>query len=333
MDDQVNDLPYAEKFAKFLGVDLNVISIGRNDFIRNLEEMIIHLGEPIADPAAMSTYFICKEARQQEVKVMLSGTGGDDVFSGYRRHIVARYGYLLDLIGKPIQLASAIAPIFKRENRRLEKLLSGLSRPRSERLIHNYLWTDTDFAISLLSAEVRSGIDKANILYPMKEFLDKVPFGRSDLQKSLLLDQKFFMTNHNLVYTDRMSMATGVEVRVPFLDPLILELGSKIPDKFLQRGMTGKWILKEAMKPYLPEQIINRPKTGFGLPIRTWMKVSLPEIRETYLSEASISQNGIFDFNQIFNLMQHIENGDDKHSYTLLSVLCMQIWYTNLIKN
>src|SRR2546429_8588304 len=111
----------------------------------------------------------------------------------------------------------------------------------------------------------------------------------------LALEQRFFLADHNLTYTDKMSMAVGVEVRVPFLDVDLVEHAAKIPLGLKQRGRVGKWVLKRAMEPYLPRRAICRPKTGFGAPLRRWLRNELRPLVDDVLSADTIRRRGIFD--------------------------------------
>ena len=127
----------------------------------------------------------------------------------------------------------------------------------------------------------------------MIEYLKELPDNLSPLEKMLLLDQRFFLSDHNLIYTDKMSMANGVEVRVPFLDDSLVKLASNIPDNLKCRNFQAKWVLKKAMEPYLPRDIIYRSKTGFGLPLRNLLNNELKEFMYEVLSSESIKNRGI----------------------------------------
>ena len=128
-----------------------------------------------------------------------------------------------------------------------------------------------------------------------------------------------------------MSMAAGIEVRVPFLDLELVELASKIPDRFKQKGTTGKWILKKAMEPYLPSDVIYRPKTGFGAPLRRWIKQDLREMVGDYLSIESIKERGLFDGVKVQELIANNDSGKRDHAYTIFSLLCVEIWCRKFI--
>ena len=142
----------------------------------------------------------------------------------------------------------------------------------------------------------------------------------------LALEQRYFLTDHNLNYTDKMSMAVGVETRVPFLDGNLVDFASKIPNKYKQNVSIGKWVLKKAMEPYLPKEIIYRPKTGFGVPLRSWIKYELREIIGDLLSVDSLRKRGLFDPNAVNSLISDNKLGKIDASYTIFSLLCIEIW-------
>ena len=113
---------------------------------------------------------------------------------------------------------------------------------------------------------------------PMLEFLKPLPESVAPLERMLALEQRFFLADHNLNYTDKMSMAAGIEVRVPFLDLELVDFAAQIPTRYKQRGSVGKWVLKKAMEPYLPADVIYRSKTGFGAPLIRWIRFELREL-------------------------------------------------------
>ena len=147
----------------------------------------------------------------------------------------------------------------------------------------------------------------------------------------LALDQRFFLTDHNLNYTDKMSMAVGVEVRVPFLDNDLVRFAANLPDKLKQNSAVGKWILKKAMEPHLPKDIIYRSKSGFGAPVRKWMRNDLREMIGEYLSVKSIENRGFFNAKSVQALISRNDSGQVDASYTILSLLCLEIWCRQFI--
>jgi asparagine synthase (glutamine-hydrolysing) len=160
----------------------------------------------------------------------------------------------------------------------------------------------------------------------MLHFLATLPPETSRLERMLALEQRFFLTDHNLNYTDKMSMAAGVEVRVPFLDLDLVEFAARIPARFKQRGSEGKWVLKKAMEPYLPKDVIYRPKSGFGAPLRRWMRVELRDLLADVLGEKSLRNRGLFDPAAVQRLIKANDEGLIDASYTLLSLMCIELW-------
>ena len=165
----------------------------------------------------------------------------------------------------------------------------------------------------------------------MLGFLQPLPTSILPLDRMLALEQRFFLTDHNLNYTDKMSMAAGIEARVPFLDLDLVNFADRIPLDLKQRGSVGKWILKKAMEPYLPLEIIYRPKTGFGAPLRRWMQHDLREMRGDLLSEASLKERGLFEPAAVKRLIADNDSGKVDASYTLLSLLCIELWCRNFL--
>ena len=166
---------------------------------------------------------------------------------------------------------------------------------------------------------------------PFLNFLSQLPNSSSPLQKMLALEQRFFLTDHNLIYTDKMSMREGVEVRVPFLDTDLIKFVSQIPDKYKVRGLECKWVLKKAMEPYLPKEVIYRPKTGFGGPLRNWLRFDLNEWLNDILSEERLKKRGIFNHLKVKRLIEQNTIGSIDASYILLSIASIEIWCQKFI--
>jgi len=160
----------------------------------------------------------------------------------------------------------------------------------------------------------------------MLDFLKTAHSDSTALDRILALEQRFFTTDHNLIYTDKMSMATGVEVRVPLLAKNLVEFAASIPDNMKQKGREGKWIFKKTMEPYLPKEIIYRPKTGFGAPLRDWLKVELSDYVADLLGHSSLAARGLFDSERVRRLVVSNNAGKIDASYTIFSLMCIEIW-------
>ena len=162
--------------------------------------------------------------------------------------------------------------------------------------------------------------------FPIIDFIPELSSNITRLDQMLAVEQRFFLADHNLNYTDKMSMNVGLEVRVPFLDQDLIEFAAHIPNKYKQRSHEGKWVLKKAMESYLPKDIIYRPKSGFGVPLRRWLKEDLKELLGDLLSVDSLNKRGLFSAQSVQKLISDNDNGKIDASYTLLSLLCIEIW-------
>jgi asparagine synthase (glutamine-hydrolysing) len=325
-----DDLPYARRAAQHLGVQLDVVRIDASRMADDLERMVVQLDEPLADPAPLNVLYISRLAREQGVKVLLSGAGGDDVFTGYRRHVAVQYEHFWRWLPASVRggLEDWTSALDQRNSpfRRLAKLFSGARENGNAAVASYFLWAREAELLALYTAGFRASLQQASASGPMLEFLEPLPASVRPMNKMLALEQRFFLADHNLVYTDKMAMAAGVEVRVPFLDVEVVEYAARIPLGLKQRGRVGKWVLRRAMEPYLPEDVIYRPKTGFGAPLRRWMRHELRPLLGDLLSVDSLKRRGLFEPAAVQRLIAQNDSGKVDAAYVLLSLLSVEIW-------
>lgn len=325
-----DDLPYAQKVANHLGVQLDIVKIDSSKMAFDLEAMVEQLDEPLADPAALNVVYISKLARENGIKVLLSGAGGDDLFTGYRRHRALMSENLWSWLPQSARnlLHNITHGLDQRKPtfRRISKLFDGAHLNGDARIVNYFKWIGQKDLNQLYSDEFKQRLGNARAEQPMLDFLQQLPASTSKLQKMLALEQRFFLTDHNLIYTDKMSMAVGVEVRVPFLDLELIEFASTIPDQYKQRGAEGKWILKKAMESFLPKEVIYRPKTGFGAPLRGWIRNELRDMVNDLLSPTSLNNRGIFNPHAVQQLIKDNDQGKKDAAYTIFSMMCIEIW-------
>lgn len=330
-----NDLPYARRVATHLGVPLEVVHIDSSRMAADLEGMVYQLDEPLADPAPLNVLYISRLASAQGIKVLLSGAGGDDIFSGYRRHLasdVERYwSWLPQGIRRHLDTMSAQLDQRKPAFRRVAKLFSGASLEGDMRLTNHFAWARESQLISMYTREFRESLGHVVAAQPMLDFLATVSGSAPPLERLLALEQKFFLADHNLIYTDKMSMAAGVEVRVPFLDLDLVEFAAAIPSRFKQKGRESKWVLKKAMEPFLPRDVIYRPKTGFGAPLRQWLRNELRDLVNDVLSADTLLRRGLFDPKAVTKLIADDRAGRVDGAYTILALVCIEIWCQRFI--
>lgn len=333
-DGHTPDYPYAQQVAQAMGVPLHTVEIA-SDMLLDLDKMIFHLDEPAYDPAALNTFYISKLAREQGIKVLLSGAGGDDIFSGYRRHVALQleqfYSWLPTGGRRLLRTLSGQLPVGNPTIRRLRKFLRYADRDATSRLIGHYYWLDEEWIREILSPAFLPAWPDGLLEQPFREALADVDPACPALNRMLYLDTRFFLIDHNLNYTDKMSMANGVEVRVPFLDPDLMAFAAKLPLHLKQRRTTGKWILREAMRPYLPAGVITRPKSGFGAPIRSWVNGRFNRQIEEILTDDSLRRRGVFNPAGVQRLVKSVQDGSTDGAYSILAIICLESWFRQFL--
>jgi len=330
-----DDLPYAERVARHLGVELHTVEIEAGRMAGDLERMVSQLDEPLADPAPLNVLYICELARRNGMKVLLSGAGGDDIFTGYRRHRALELERYWSWLPAPARrgLERAARRLDKRKAlfRRIAKAADGAGLEGDERIANYFAWAREDDLRGLYSAETLAGIGSARAAEPLLDFIRPLPATVPPIERMLALEQRFFLADHNLPYTDKMSMAVGVEVRVPLLDLELVDFAARIPPSVKQKGAIGKWVFKKAMEPYLPHDVIYRPKSGFGAPLRKWMRDELRPLVGDLLGPDSLRRRGLFDPVAVGRLVDANHSGAVDASYTLLSLLSIELWCRRFI--
>jgi asparagine synthase (glutamine-hydrolysing) len=323
-DAQSDDLRYAERVARMLGIKLNVIP-AQADFLSMLPDLVRFMEDGFADPAAINTYLICKGARESGVKVMLTGQGADEYLGGYRRYIAER---AIRRTPRPVRELIAIASNglperlpgrFNALNRRLRRFGQMAGQSQASRVLGLYTWTSPASVATLFSGhgDIRVGDD----LVAMAE-----SWRGPDVVDALMhVDHHYDLMSLNLCYTDRMSMAVGVEARVPFLDFDLIRLMNAIPAEWKVTGREGKHVLKEAMKDHLPRDIVYRDKAGFGLPLRSWMQRS-NDLVARYLDANRLQRQGIINGAAVERMLGEQYSGARDHSATLFTLLVQQLW-------
>jgi asparagine synthase (glutamine-hydrolysing) len=322
------DLPYAQRVANKLDVDLHAIYVGP-EMVDELPNMVFHLDEPQADPAPINALFISRLAREHGIKVLLSGAGGDDIFTGYRRHYALNQEPLWSWLPKGARsgisrAAGRIRPTTELR-RRVSKALRNADLEGDDRIAAYFHWIDPHQLSTLLSPallEATADAPGGPVLDAVHGLPDSVPA----LNRMLYLEGKFFLADHNLNYVDKVSMANGVEVRVPMLDPDLVSLAARLPLRLKQRGRMGKWVLRKAMAPYLPRDVLYRSKTGFGAPLRNWLREDLRDLVEDLCSEDSLRSRGLFDPQGVRKMIDADRARRHDASYTIFSMMCVELW-------
>jgi asparagine synthase (glutamine-hydrolysing) len=312
-----------------LGTSLQVADFdGRA--IDDLDALVWTLDEPTPDVAAFAAQAICRQASRQGVKVLLSGAGGDDLFTGYRRHFALRseryWGWApasaRGLLRRGFATSTAAGPL----RRRLAKLFRYADAAPAERLASYFLWIGQESLSPALSPMLRESMGTHRPVDLLLRSLDGLPAGVSRLNQMLHLERSYFLADHNLNYTDKMAMASGVEVRLPFLDPDLIAFSERLPDALKIRGGESKFVLRQSLRGVLPDEIIARPKSGFGLPLRQLIHGTYgARLRELAYS-GRLDATGLFSGEGALELLEADRRGQIDAAYPLLGILCLESW-------
>ena len=334
-DKGIEKMPDDEKFAEIVandyGLDHNVIKISP-EIVKDLPFIVRALDEPIGDPAAINTYLICKAARQKGAKVLLSGMGADEIFFGYRRQkatlLARKYNRLPKFIKSPIQAITDKLPVklmgkgFK-TGRWAKRFLSFANLPVDEAYMRSYSYYDARELNELLNGNYDDAIVEVNQEH--KNIFNS-KFKGDVINQMCYTDTQLFMLGLNLTYTDRASMAASVEVRVPFIDRMVITNAMQIPGKFKIKDGESKFILKKAAEKYLQKKIIYRKKASFGAPIRSWISNDLKEMVDHLLSEESVRNRGLLNFSVVKKIIEDDRKGVQDNAYRIYQLLTLELW-------
>lgn len=329
-----DDLFYAKKVADHLNVDLNILKADV-DILKDFDKMIWHLDEPQADAAPLNVLNICRYARSKGIVVLLGGSAGDDLFSGYRRHQAINlekiFKWIPHVAKKGIKnglgIFSGTSPVI----RRLKKLTNDIEKDTYRRLGGYFAWLSYEDLIPLMQAEWARKLNTYNPINNLINLNKDIPEEHNLLNQMLYWEMKSFLVDHNLNYTDKLSMAVGVEVRVPYLDLELVEFSCRIPPSLKMKGSETKYILKKVAEKYLPHDVIYRPKTGFGAPVRKWITEDLNDMIKDYLSVSQLKKRGIFNPENVWQLIDNNKKGKIDASYPIWSLLAIESWMRQFV--
>ena len=292
------------------------------------------MDEPTADPAIITAYLVCREARKQAT-VLLSGVGGDELFAGYRKYVAHYWAqrylrtpqalrrFLEGIVGgMPALRGTAL----KGTIRLAKKMARSASLSARDRFIMNCTYLDAQQKQDLCAPEWDLALDPASS--------HRAAFGEVQhadfLNQMLYLDAKIFMASLNLTYNDKMSMASSVEVRVPFLDRELAEFVAwNVPPGLKLKGWfrpATKYIFRKAMREVLPREVLAQPKAAFAAPIDYWLANELREMTDDLLSESRLRQRGIFRAEAVRNFVNEHRHGKQDWSMQIWQFLTLELW-------
>jgi asparagine synthase (glutamine-hydrolysing) len=321
-----NELDHARQVATLFNTDHHEILV-KPDVVRLLPKLLWHMDEPIADSAFVTTFLVAEFARR-DVKVILSGVGGDELFGGYRRYLGEHYMRYLDWLPDPAKRGAArLAGLLPSDrhskwmnySRLAKNFLGAAASPFTDRYRAYVGVFSASEAIGLMRHSPKARFDA------IAETFERVG-GDDALARMFAVDACTQMPDDLLLLTDKMTMAASLECRVPLLDHELVELAAQIPASIKVAGGELKAVLKKALADVLPREVLHRPKRGFGAPMGAWLKGALAELLGSALSRQSLEARGLLNAEPVARLIEdHRANridGTDK----LLALLNLEIW-------
>jgi asparagine synthase (glutamine-hydrolysing) len=332
----LDDPEVPARLARRLGCENQQIVV-EPDVADLLPKLTWHMDEPTADPAIIPAYLVCREARKQAT-VLLSGVGGDELFAGYRKHTAHRWAQAYQHIPSPVRrlleatvlgLPGLRGTSLKGLTRLSKKMARSAALPSAERFVMNCTYLDNEQKSALYSAELRNQLESLDPSLRHRQRFEQVR--EADfLNQMLYLDTKIFMTSLNLTYNDKMSMASSVEVRVPFLDRELAEFVAwNVPPDLKLKGFfrpTTKHIFRKAMQDILPGEVLKQPKAGFAAPVDYWLANDLKEMVDHLLSESRVRERGLFRASAIRKLVEQQRSGAEDWSPQIWQFLTLELW-------
>ncbi len=335
-EDTYNELRYARMVAEKYKTD-HTEFIVEPKALEVIDKLVWHYNEPFADSSAIPTYYVSKLAREY-VKVILNGDGGDENFAGYGRYTANEFSRAMHRFF-PTPLARALLPFvlilphgkdpanfFWRLKRFLQEYVKSPEIRNAHWLCHFTTEMKDDLYTNDFSTRVLS-MDSFDLLLDKYKEADANDF----LDKTLYADVMMYLPDDLLVKVDVASMANSLEARSPFLDHEFMEFVARIPAELKLKGRTAKYILKEALKEILPDEVLLREKMGFGVPIDYWFRNELKEMAyDTLLSDRAM-QRGCFKKEVVKKILDEHTSGRWNWHNHIWNLLVLELWHRMFI--
>ena len=341
--EELNELDSARAAAQRFRTDHHEVIIGRDEMQRFLPELVFHQDEPIADPVCIPLYYVAKLARETGTIVVQVGEGSDELFGGYdwfRSYLRIEERFWRHAERAPLaarRVAAAVAqPIVEKtfKKRMSSELLRRLGANESLFWGGVAVFGET-MKTDLLSAEMRARSHGVNTHDIVKQYLDTIASARPDSDyaaRMTYLELKLRLPELLLMRVDKLTMATSVEARVPFLDHHLIEYAMGLPRELKVKGKTGKHILKRALESILPHDLLYQPKRGFGAPVREWFRGPRGEELIERLMNSPIRARNYFDYDYVARLVDEHRREQHDWGFQLWALLNLSLWYERWIK-
>lgn len=326
---EANELGYAKIVSDYFKTEHHEYILEPRDFFNCLDILLDYTEEPIIESAAVALHQLSALAKEH-VTVILSGEGGDEILAGYPLHqIMPKVDKLHNITKHMPQFLQNIVATVLSGNEKHAKYWDWITHPLCDR----YQSISNDITLSIKkkmyqSAELLDSHQMTSDYY--HELFNKMDMG-TDLRKMTYTDIKSWLPDDLLIKADKMTMASSLELRVPFLDYRLIEYATALPDNFRLNGKEGKYLLKKYAESILPREIIYRKKKGFPVPIANWFRTNLYEHTcEILLDDSSLSR-GYFKPGYIENTLKRHKKGSEDLSRRIFSLLNLELWHKKYI--
>ena len=328
----------------YLNVNHSEITASNNDIGSNLEDVLWHTEKPLLRTGPIPLYLLSNLVNQSGYKVVLTGEGADEIFGGYNifKEAKIRDFWAKDPDSKlrPLLLARLYPYIFK--DNRLNPTLtaffkSGIDKPEDPFFSHQIRWKNTGKIKNFFSEQIKNSTENYNGFVELKKLLPEDYSKWDVVTKAQFLETTIFLSNYLLSSQgDRVAMAHSVEMRLPYLDYIIIELMGKVNSGLKINGLNEKYLLKQIFKDRLPQRIVNREKNPYRAPIsKAILKSNLNLVKE-YCSEESIRNSGLFDASKVFRLIGKLEkssSASEVDDMALVGIISTQIISNKFVEN
>lgn len=326
-----NEEPYAGRVARRFGARHEVLRVDEAHLLEGLHALLPSLDEPLADPAVIPTFLLSRFARRH-IKVALSGEGSDELFGGYPTYLGAKLArYYLQLpeflrtrcagwLGALMPASSGAVPV----GLFLERFLAHVEK---EPALRHQTWFGVFTPEQLTGLLVPSEPARLHeaVWEPIEGALQGAAFENA-VAEGLFLDFRLYLPDDLLAKVDRASMACSLEVRTPFLDHRLIEFAAGLPAELKVRRFRLKSLLKKAVEPWLPREIVYRQKRGFSVPIARWLRRELRPTIDDLLSESRLKSAGLFNAAFVRRMVEVHQSGRADYRRPLWALLCFELW-------
>jgi asparagine synthase (glutamine-hydrolysing) len=331
-DGSYNELDYARQIAVLCGTEHHEGTVTPQ--VESLfDRLIVHLDEPFADVSLFPTFLVSQMA-QAHVKVVLTGDGGDELFGGYDAYeaqaLAARWSGLVPdaAVRAADVILDRVPPSEKKKGlvNKARRFVEGLANAPEE--IAQYRWMtflSPGARQRLYTPQLQQSLVSSDTYAPIRTALARS--GTDDLlNRQLYADLTVYLADDILVKVDRMSMATSLETRAPFLDTDVMELAFSMPGDLKIRGGTRKYVLKQALRDSIPPAILDRRKEGFSIPMKNWLRRELKPLMTALLSPERLRRRGLIEPAEVARLIEQHSSGQANHAHLLFSLMVFERW-------